>query len=115
MLKINGGAIPSPSALSVSLEDPSAAAERSASGRAVKDFLPGKRRLRLRWAHLSPAQLSALLQAVDACFFDAAFPDPATGGEATARCWCAGRSMGVLRMRDGAPVWTDIEMEWMER
>ena len=115
MLKINGIDAPSPSALTVSLEDVSAAVERSAAGLAVRDYAGAKRKLKLRWAHLTGEQLSALLQAVDAAFFDARYPDPVTGAAATVRCWCAARSMGALRMRDGAPVWTDIEMEWMER
>lgn len=115
MLKINGVDAPSPSALRVAIEDVSAACERSASGDAVRDFTGSRRRLKLRWAHLTGAQLSALLQAVDACFFDATYPDPQAGATATIRCWCGGRSMGVLRVEDGAPIWTDVEMEWIER
>lgn len=115
MLSINGTAAPSPSALQVAIEDVSAAVERAASGDAVRDFTGSRRRLKLRWAHLTGAQLSALLNAVDAGFFDVTYPDPQAGQAATIRCWCAARSMGVLRMQGGAPVWTDVEMEWMER
>ncbi len=115
MLKINGAAAPSPSALTVSLEDISGAAERSAAGSAVRDYAGAKRRLKLRWAHLTGLQLRAILQAVDACFFNVNYPDPLTGALATVQCWCAARSMGMLRMQDGAPVWTDIEMEWVEK
>lgn len=115
MLKINGSAAPSPSAMQLAIEDVSPAVERSAAGDAVRDFAGTKRRLKLRWAHLTGAQLSALLGAVDGAFFDVDFPDPQTGGTARMRCWCAARSMGVLRMQGGAPVWTDVEMEWMER
>lgn len=115
MLKINGTNAPSPSALSVAIEDVSSPVERSASGDAVRDYTGTRRRLKLRWAHLTGAQLAALLAAVDAAFFDATFPDPVTNAAATARCWCASRSMGVRRMQNGAPVWTDVEMEWIER
>ena len=114
MLKIDGQAMPSPGALEVSLEDISAAAERSAAGDAVRDYAGAKRRLKLRWPALTAGQLSALLQAVDACFFDAEYPDPVTGAAATVRCWCAARSTELMFMRGGAPVW-NCEMEWMER
>ena len=114
MLSIDGTAMPAPSALKVTLEDAGAAAERSAAGTLVRDFAGARRRLKLRWATLTGDQLRALLRAVDARFFNVTYPDPEAGGTATIHCCCAKRSMGVLRMRDGAPVWTDIEMEWME-
>lgn len=115
MVKINGNAVPTPSVFRVSFEEVGGGQDRSAAGGAVKDFIGTRRRLKLRWAHLSAAALKGLLSAVDGAFFEASFPDPATGGERVAECWCAARSMGVLRVTDGAPVWTDIEMEWIER
>ena len=115
MLMIDGAAMPSPSALSLSWEDISSRAERSAAGSAVRDFRGGKRRLKLRWAHLESAALRTLLTAVQDRFFTVAFPDPRTGAQASAECWCESCSAGVLRVKDGAPVWTNIEMEWMER
>ena len=85
----------------------------SAAGGAVRDYAGAKRRLKLRWPALTAGQLSALLQAVDACFFDARYPDPVTGAATTVRCWCAARSAEMLFIR-GNPVW-NCEMEWMER
>ena len=115
MLKINGTAMPSPSAMQVTLEEIAGTPERSAAGGAVMDCRGSKRRIVLKWAWLTGQQLSGLLAAVEARFFDATFPDPVSGAARTVRCWCAARSMGVLRMRGGAPVWTEIEMEWRER
>ena len=115
MLKINGNDAPSPSALRVAVEDVSPGVERAASGDAVRDYTGTRRRLKLRWAHLTGAQLAALLAAVDAAFFDVTCPDPASNAAAVLRCWCASRSMGGQRMQGGAPVWTDVEMEWIER
>ena len=115
MISINGNPIPTPSSLRVALEEIGPAAERSAAGGAVMDFVGAKRVLKLGWAHLDGAALSALLGAVDGQFFEVTCPDPADGGARVMECWCASQSMGVLRMKDGAPVWTNIEMEWKER
>ena len=115
MLSINGSAMPSPGAMQVAIEDVSGAVERTASGSAVRDFVGTRRRLKLRWGGLSAKALAVLLRAVDGGFFEASFPDPVSGRQAEATCWCAARSMGVLRVQDGEPVWTDVEMEWIER
>ena len=113
-MKIDGRAAPSPSEIQVTLTDGSTV-ERSASGSAVADFMASRRRIRIRWAHLTGAQLKNLLAAVEARFFMVAWPDPVTGEETGIECYCTGRSMGLRQMRDGLPVWTDIEMEWTER
>ena len=114
MLTINGSPVPSPSALRVSLEEPFGGGERASSGALVKDYFGEKRRLRLRWAHMGNGALKTLLGQVGSGAFELTFPDPASGGAATLRCRCVSRDMGMLRMKDGEPVWTDIQMEWME-
>ena len=115
MLTLNGNQMPSPSALSVALEPVAGQAERAASGAAVVDFLGDKRRLRLKWASLTGPQLRALLEAVSGGFFQAEYPDPVTGQISAVTCWCASRGMGLRWVRDGAALWKDVEMEWMER
>ena len=99
MLKINGVTVPTPAALRVTIADVSGSPARNAAGNTVMDFMGSRRKLNLKWAHLTGAQLMALLEAVYACFFQVSYPDP----------------MGILRMHEGMPVWTEIEMEWMER
>ena len=48
-------------------------------------------------------------------FFTAAYPDPQTGGIRAMICYCGDRATGILRMENGKPVWTDVEMNWIER
>ena len=115
MLKIDGTAVPAPSEMEVSINEMAATPERNAAGGAVMDFRGTKRTLKLRWAHLTGGQLASLLQATSGRFFNATYPDPMTGGEKTIACYCMGQTMGMLRMRDGSQVWTEIEMEWNER
>lgn len=115
ILTIGGEAIPSPSELKVSIFQVGSDETRSASGMLVSDRIAEKRRLNLRWAHLTPAQLGALLGKVGAAFFQATYPDPKTMAVRTMTCHCGECGAGVLRMVDGAPVWTDVEMEWVEK
>lgn len=113
VIKINGAEAASPSALKVEIFDVGSSEARSASGRRVVDRLAVKRRLTLRWAMLSTAQAGVLMEAVSGKAFQATYPDPELG-ERTAQFGCETRSAGVLRMVDGAAVWTDVEMQWTE-
>lgn len=116
VLTVNGVAMPTPSAMKINIFDVSANADRNASGNVVIDRVGTKRKLEMRWAHLTVNQLSSLLSAVgEKVFFTAGYPDPQTGGMRSMTCYCGDRSTGILRMEDGRPVWTDVEMNWIER
>lgn len=114
MLIVNGVNMPAPSGMSAVLTDVGANIIRSASGKAVMDRRVAKRRLDLTWAHLSGAELALLLQETQG-FFTVRYPDPMAGTERTMQCCCGEKTTGVLRMQDGAPVWTDVKMSWTER
>jgi len=115
MLMINGSAVLPPSEMKVAIFEPGSGAARNAAGNAVLDRMGAKRRLHLKWAYMEAAQLAALLDAVGAGFFDAAYPDPESGEMRTMACLCSERTAGMLRMKNGLPVWTNIEMIWTER
>ena len=116
VLRVNGVDMPAPSTMKINIFDVSASADRSASGIAVIDRVGTKRKLEMTWAHLTPAQLSALLTAVgEKLFFTAEYPDPQTGGMRSMNCYCGDRATGILRMDGNSPVWTDVEMNWIER
>ena len=115
MLKVNGVKVASPSELRVRIFDVGAEPERTANGGLTADRVAVKRALSLRWAALSTAQMGALLGAVGEPFFSATYFDPVTGAERTMDCRCGEKSSGVLIMRNGEPVWSDVEMEWTEK
>ena len=114
VLTVNGAAVKSPSALRVTVFEVGSGETRSASGGLVSDCVAVKRSIALSWAFMEPGELGVLLSAVNGGAFEAEYPDPAEGvRKAFFRC---GESIaGVLRIVDGAPVWTDVSMEWMER
>lgn len=102
--------------MKVTVFDVSSTADRNASGNVVIDRVGTKRKLELSWACLTGEQLSALLTAVGTdVFFTAQYPDPQTGGMRSMECYSGDRSTGVLRVVNGEPVWTKIEMNWIER
>lgn len=115
VLTVNGAAAPSPSEMQVALFEVGSGDRRSASGSLVKDVLAVKRRLTLRWAHLTPVELGELLGAVSGAYFQAEYPDPVTMAARSAVFRSGDAAAGVLRMVNGAPVWTDVCMEWVER
>lgn len=115
MLKVNGIAVASPSEMQVRIFDVGSQPERSADGGLVIDRVAVKRALKLKWPALSAAQMGALLSAVSDGFFTVTCFDPLTAAEREMVCRCGERSAGVLCMRDGAPVWSGVEMEWTER
>ena len=114
VLTVNGAAVKSPTSLKVSVFEVGSGEVRSASGSLVSDCVAVKRIVALEWAMMEPAELGALLSAVSGGAFEAEYPDPMEGArKAFFRC---GESVaGVLRMVDGAPVWTEVSMEWTER
>ena len=115
VLEVNGAAVASPSEMKVTVFEVGSGERRSASGGLVADCVAVKRRLQLRWAHMEPSQLGALLGMVaGGAEFEAGYPDPSAGWRVgTFRC---GESIaGVLRIVGGEPVWVDVSMEWTER
>lgn len=115
VLTVNGAAVPAPSEMKVALFEVGSGDVRSASGALVRDVVAVKRRLTLRWASLSPEALGSLLGAVSGAFFQAEYPDPVLMQMRSATFRAGEAAVGVLRMTDGAPVWTDVTMEWTER
>ena len=115
MLSVNGRDMPAPSKMKVTIFDVSSEARRSASGLSLMDRVAEKRRLDLSWAHLSGDELAYLLENVSGGFFEVRYPDPHTGGARSMSCSCSDRVMGVLRMEGGQPLWTNVEMHWIEK
>lgn len=115
VLTVNGAEIPTPSELQVSIFDVGSGDMRTMSGKLVSDIVAVKRRLSLRWAHLSPVELGALLGKISAAFFEVTYPDPMDAADRAITCRCGESTAGVLQIRAGQPVWVDVRMEFIER
>lgn len=115
MLTIQNFTPPAPSSLHVQIEDARFSAQQTLSGLTHVSRAACKRRVSIRWAHMSAAQLQTLLETVTAQpLITLSFPDPLTGEALTINCYSLDRRIGLKRMKDNLPVWTDIEMTFVE-
>lgn len=115
MLTVQNFAAPAPSYLHVQVDDARFSAQQTLSGHTHVSRAAVKRRVQVRWAHMSPENLKSLLQAVtEAPLISLTFPDPMTGDTLSMTAYSLGRSVGLYRMHGNTPVWTDIEMTFME-
>ena len=115
VLTVNGAEIPTPSELQVSIFEIGSGEMRTISGNLVSDRVAVKRKLSLRWAHLTPVELGSLLGKISDAFFEVTYPDPMDAADRAITCRCGESTAGVLQIRAGQPVWVDVRMEWIER
>ncbi|HIS02415.1 MAG TPA: hypothetical protein IAA75_00775 [Candidatus Pullichristensenella avicola] len=114
MIKINNVEIAAPSAIEVELIEETSSAETNLQGRTVMDFFGARRTLTLSWAHMTEAAMNALLTAMGTGFFTVLYPD-VDGSDRQITCRCGKRRATAQMTRGGRPVWTDVEMEWIEQ
>ena len=114
MFKINGATMPSPSELSVGIQDISKA-ERNARGTMIMEKIATKRKIDLTWKHLENSDLQTLLNAVSNVFFSVDYPDPQTNTQRSGTFYAGDRTIGALDYRNGNMRWQDIKFSVIER
>ena len=114
-MKIDNTALPSPSALSVTVKPVTGAGARNTLGALVRDTLAFKRAVTLVWRRLDQGTLAAMLALIEGKdAVELTYHDPALG-ETSISCACAARTMAMERYLSGAPVWSDVTMTFEER
>lgn len=115
ILTINTLSAPAPTSLQVALDDAQFSAHTTLSGVTHISRAGLKRRISVYWAHMEPQQLRALLTEIaQAPTCTLSFPDPLTGASLSVTAYSTQRSVGLYRIKDGTPVWTNVEMTFME-
>lgn len=114
MFKINDTPIPAPTKLRVELEENTSSAQQNIQGKTVLDFFGTRRTLTFTWARLAETDFATLLGQTAAGFFSVTYPD-VDGTVRTILCRAGKRRVDTALMRDGRPVWTDVEMELIEQ
>lgn len=108
MLQIDGVKIASPSQCTIEVEDAGGAEEQSADGGLVMDRVGVRRRLTLKWAMMTAAQMREFMAKTSARSFTVTYPDPETGALRSMLCHCGARSAALYRMDRETPIWTEV-------
>lgn len=114
MIKVNGVEIPTPSDLSVGIQDISKA-ERNARGTLIIERITTKRKLEMTWSYLTKEQLQQLFTAVSPVLFTVEYPDPVTNTVLTGTFYAGDRKSGALDYRNGNIRWKDCGFNVIER
>ncbi|NSB16452.1 DUF6711 family protein [Clostridium beijerinckii] len=116
MLKVNGVEITAPKTYQPSINDIDGETNRNANGELIRDRIATKRKLEMEWGPLTQEESSALLNAVDAEFFECTFPDPKDGmitktmyvGDRTAPAYLFDEDSQEMR-------WKGLKMNFIEK
>ncbi|MBR5232338.1 MAG: hypothetical protein IKW00_08875 [Clostridia bacterium] len=116
IITVGGYTPPAPASLNVQFEDALLSVRHTLDGAAHVSRKGLKRRITVYWAYLEKDALSSLLSAVtENRHFPLSFPDPLTGEILEITAYSMDRRIHLQRVRsDDTPVWTGVEMTFME-
>jgi hypothetical protein len=114
LLKINGVDMPTPSTMSVAVED-LVHAERNARGKMIDELIAIKDKIELTWAYLTPVQLSQLLTAVKPRSFNVTYMDPVTNSLKTTACYSGPKTAPIMDYINGVLRYKDVRLNLIER
>ena len=88
---------------------------RSLSGEMQRDRIAVKVKLECRWNALNAQQMSQLLRAMDAVFFDINYFDPYQGGYTTKTFYVGDRSTPVYSIANGKIIYKSFSANFIEK
>lgn len=108
LLKVNGVALPAPTALQPGIQDLDSedGAGRNQQGDMFRDRIAVKRSVHAEWGVLSRAEMAALLTAVSPQSFELTYPDPEKGDLRTITAYVGDRAPAICA------VISDTDWEW---
>lgn len=116
LLVINGVAVKTPSAMSVTVSDLDGETTRNAKGELIRDRIGTKRKVECEWKYLTQSQISTLLNAVKNVFFSVTYQDPLSG-VTTKTMYVGDRSAPMYRYGNGGSsiLWEGLKMNFVEK
>lgn len=117
-LKVNGqNIVATPSEMQVTILDLDDAdsSVRTADGTLNRDRVAVKRQIDLTWSMLSNVQISQILKAMDAVFFEFTFPDPMEDKNITKRVYVGNRAAPMAFVKNGVTWYKDFKITLTER
>lgn len=116
-LAINGATMPLPKNYSWVIQDIDGKTSRNAAGNMVRDRITTKIKLTIEWGPLSNDEISKILQAVSAPFFEATYLDAAQGGMQTKTFYVGDRTSPAYSWNDKLTkyTWSGLSFDIIEQ
>lgn len=114
MLILNGVVVPTPKAMSISINDIDAETGRNANGTIVRDRVAVKRKIECEWGMLTQDEMQTLLNAVTPVFFSVKYIDPQTG-ITTKTMYVGDRTAPVYNFNSKFKPWSSLKMNFIEK
>ncbi|MDU1032544.1 MULTISPECIES: DUF6711 family protein [Clostridium] len=116
MIRINNVKMPSPTSYSVTISDISSDdSKRNARGDMLIDRIATKRKIEMSWDFISLEDMSLTLKLVKDIFFDVEYPDPEEGKFMTRTFYVGDRTVPMLDIINGKPMWKNVKFNLIER
>ena len=120
LLRINGvdiAAYPVPEGFKVTILDldDAESTTRTSDGTMHRDRVAVKRQIEMEFPALTMQQISSILKATSAPFFDFYYPDPMIGGYTTKRMYVGNRSASVPIEKNGVIYWSGLQITLTEK
>ncbi len=88
---------------------------RMANGDVVRNRIAVKRKINLVFSGLYWDKVSSILQAIQAPFFEAYYPDPFSGKYETKTFYVSDRKAPIAICKENDIVWSGLSFSWVER
>ncbi len=114
IISINGVAIPSPTELTVAVQDISKA-DRNANGTMVLERIATKQKLTCKWGFINDYNLSQILQAISGVSYSVTYTNPLSYKVETKQMYCGDRQAGyIIKQDDGVILYKDFQVDFIE-
>ncbi|CAH1230668.1 hypothetical protein PAECIP111891_06716 [Paenibacillus allorhizoplanae] len=114
LLNIGGVDMPTPSDLSVGIQD-IVDAERNTNGKMIGELIATKIKLELSWKFLDVTQMSQILKAVKPFLFDVTYFDPEEGDFLTKKFYSGDRTVPMYDFLQGIPRYQNFKFNIIEQ
>lgn len=117
LIKINGVEIAKyPKEFTVTAVDiDGESTKRTSDGTLLRDRIAVKRQIEMTWNALKWSEVSSILQAMSAVFFDVYYPDPVTGKYETKTFYAGNRPCPMAISRNSELYWTGLKITLTEK
>lgn len=114
LITINGVNVPTPSDIQIGIMDISNA-QRNANGLMIIERIATKKKISISYTYLSATDLSNILNAVKAVFYNVTYLDPVTNTYVTGSFYSGDRNLGMIDFQNGVPRYKDLKFDLIER